>query len=246
METPIFIALSRQVALRDQMDIIANNVANMSTPGYRAQNMVFKEYLAKPKGQEKLEEKNYSMVEEYGQYQSTEAGPMQRTENPLDVAAQGPGYFGIQTPDGIMYTRDGSFQMNGKGELIDGAGQTVASAGGGSITIPAGAKQISIAHDGTISTDKGQAGQLMVMEFNDEQTLAPQGNGLYKAAASDPGTAATHTTVVEGMLEGSNVKPVLEMTRMIDVLRNYQSTQQILQSEHDRQRSMIERLSHST
>src|SRR5687768_13684666 len=103
MENSILVGFSHQMALKQQMDTIANNVANMSTPGYRAQNMVFTEYLAKPKGIEHP----LSMVMDYGQFQSTEAGPMQRTGNPLDVALEGPGYFGVQTPEGVMYTRAG-------------------------------------------------------------------------------------------------------------------------------------------
>lgn len=242
METPIFIGLSRQVALSASMDVIANNVANMSTPGFKAHNMVFTEYLAKPEGQEKLEEKTFSMVLDYGQYQLTEAGPMQHTGNPLDVALQGPGYFGVQTPEGIQYTRAGNFQVNTNGEIVTGSGMTVADTGGAPIVIPAGTKEVKITRDGTVSTEKGQIGQLMITEFANLQDLTASGNGLYKAPQNDPGTPATQTEALQGLLEGSNVKPVLEMTRMIDVLRAYQSTQQMLQSEHERQRAMVQRL----
>ena len=108
MENPIFIGLSRQLALQKNMDVIANNIANMNTPGYRAQNMVFTEYLADPKGARDP----LSMVLDYGHFQQTEEGPVSVTENPLDVALGGPGFFGVQTPEGIKYTRAGNFELN--------------------------------------------------------------------------------------------------------------------------------------
>jgi len=240
MENPIYIGLSRQVALRANMDIVANNVANMSTPGYRAQNMVFTEYLSKPKGMDD----SMSMVLDYGHFQVTEEGPMRRTTNPLDVALNGPGFFGIQTAEGIMYSRAGNFQLNNNGELVTGAGYQVAGAGGGPIIIPPEATEIKITADGTITTDQGQVGQLLVAEFPNIQELKARGNGLY--FSENPGIApAENTQVMQGMLEGSNVKPVLEMTRMIDVLRAYQATQKMLESEHERLRSMAQRLTGS-
>ena len=245
MENPIYIGLSRQVALRAQMDLIANNVANMSTPGYQAQNMVFTEYLEKPSGKNDAYGKQdpLSFVLDYGHYQVTEAGPMQYTSNPLDVSLNGPGYFGVQMPgsDETFYTRAGSFQINNLGELVTGRGQHVMSEGGGIITIPQDAKEIKIAEDGSISTEEGQVGRLKVVEFEDLQALEARGDGMY--ATEEEGKAAENTRVMQGMLEGSNVKPVLEMTRMIDVLRSYQQTQRLLQSEHERQRTMIQRLS---
>lgn len=238
MENTIYISLSRQVALRAQMDMISNNVANMSTPGYRSQNMVFQEYL-KDGGNDPLGET--SMVSSYGQYQNTQAGPLRQTGAPLDLALQGPGYFGIQTNDGTMYTRAGNFQINANGELTTGTGQLVASAGGGTISIPTDAREIVITKSGAVATDQGQIGQLMVQEFADLQALEPMGNGLYR----DPdgaGVPATETQVIQGAIEGSNVTPVLEMTRMIDVLRAYQTTHKAMTTEHDLQRSMIQKL----
>ncbi len=240
MENGIYTGLSRQVALQAQMDIVSNNIANMNTPGYRAQNMVFTEYLAKPNGYRKVQDP-LSMVLDYGQYQNTEAGPIRETGNPLDVAVQGPGWMGIQTPQGVMYTRAGNFQMNANGELITGHGELVAGDGGSAIVIPPEVKEINITHDGTISTDQGVVGKLMLVEFDNDQDLEAAGNGLYKtAAAAKP---AEKSMIVQGMVEQSNVQPVLEMTRMIDVLRAYQNTQRMLQSEHDRERNMIQRLS---
>ena len=241
MENSIYTGLSLQIALQAKMDLIANNIANLNTPGYKGQNMVFTEYIAKTDNGEKPKD-NLSMVLDFGHYQNTQAGPIQATGNPLDVALQGPGWFGVQTPEGTMYTRAGNFQINNNGELVTGTGLLVAGEGGGTITIPPDAREVKISNDGTIATDQGQIGRIGVFEFTNEQDLEAAGNGLYKAPANDPGAAAQNTQVLQGMLEGSNVQPVLEMTRMIDTLRSYQNTQRMLQNEHDRERTMIQRM----
>lgn len=244
MENPVFIGLSRQVALRSQMDLIANNIANMSTPGYRAQNMVFTEYLATPEGKQNEisdVEQNISQVLDYGHYQDSRPGAMEFTGNELNVALAGPGYLGVQAPDGeTAYSRNGIFQINLNGELVTGQGMPVLDEGGGIISIPEDSRFIKIGEDGSIATDQGVVGKLMVSEFENQQDLEAFGDNLYKtdAAPQEP----VNTRVKQGMIEGSNVQPVLEMTRMIEVSRAYQSTQNMLKSEHDRQRSMISKL----
>lgn len=239
MENSIYTGLSLQKALQAKMDIVANNIANISTPGYRGQNMVFTEYIAKTDNGDRLKD-DLSMVLDYGQYQTTQPGPMRATGNPLDVALQGPGWMSVQTPQGLMYTRAGNFQINVNGELVTGNGMPVGGEGGGTITIPAGTREVKIAKDGSVSTEQGQVGRIGVFEFENEQDLEANGNGLYSTKAQ--ANPAANTEVVQGMLEGSNVQPVVEMTRMIDVLRSYQNTQKMLQSEHERQRTMIQRL----
>lgn len=243
MENSIYIGLSKQVALRNQMNVIANNVANMSTPGYRAQNMVFSEYINKSPNNPKVPVKDdISQVLDVGHYQNTAAGSMSQTGNPTDVALNGSGYFGIQTNDGVMYTRAGNFQLNVNGELVTGAGNLVADTGGGTITVPDDSTEIRIDSKGVISNQDGELGQLMIVEFENEQELEAEGNGLYRAPEGTVFAEAAQTVAVQGMLEGSNVNPILEMTRMIDVLRTYQSTQKMLQDEHERQQGMLERI----
>jgi flagellar basal-body rod protein FlgF len=243
MENTIYVALSRQMALRSHMDIIANNVANMNTSGYRSQNMVFTEFVEKAEREDATKD-DLSFVLDYGHYQNTAPGPLKQTGHDLNAAIQGPGYFGVQTPDGVMYTRNGDFQINANGELSTGSGYLIADDGGGTLTIPRDASNIYISEDGAISTDEGEIGRLMVAEFENEQLLEAMGNGLYKSEA--PAIEASNSTVKQGMLEGSNVNPVLEMTRMIDVLRSYQSTQNMLNGEHDRQRTMIRQLTNTS
>ncbi len=237
MENSIYLGLSRQMTLRTNMDIIANNVANMNTPGYRGQNLLFHEYISNPRGQDDP----LSFVQDKGQYQVTTPGPVRATENPLDIYVNGPGFIGIQGPGGQpAFTRAGNFSMDGEGRLVTPAGFTVSSLGGGEIIIPQGSSEIKIDESGVISNQEGQIGQLEIVEFENIQELNPIGNNLYTTDAVP--VAAENSTVLQGHLEGSNVQPILEMTRMIDTLRSYQSVQNILQSENQRLRDAIQKL----
>lgn len=241
MENSIYLGLSRQVVLRNNMDIIANNVANMSTNGYRGQHLLFQEYISDPRGADDA----LSFVNDRGQYQISEPGPVTYTGNQLDAALEGPGFFGVQTPGGeVQYTRDGSFQIDGTGTLVTQAGFRVAGAGGGDINIPQGSTDIGIDANGVISNEDGPIGQLLIAEFQNIQNMEQRGNNLYaiEAAQVQP---ATETRVKQGMVEGSNVKPVVEMTNMIETLRDYQSVQRVMETENDRLRTAIQRLTRS-
>ncbi len=236
MENSIYVGLSGQVAMEQKMALIANNVANINTPGYRGQNALFKEFIS---DQRRMKE-DVSLVLDYGQYRVTDAGSVKETGNPLDVALVGPGFMGVQTPDGIQYTRAGNFALNMDGQLVTSQGRLVADAGGGAITIPQDAKYVSIDKGGIITTDQGQVATLMLSEFADYQRMEPAGNGLYKT--EQPAQPATETAVLQGKIEGSNVQPVLEMTRMIEVMREYQAVQNMMNNEQDRQRNGIQRM----
>ncbi len=236
MENSLYVGLSGQVALEQKMALIANNVANINTPGYRGQSAVFREYVSE---QPRMKE-DVSLVYSYGQYQITDPGPIKITGNPLDVALVGPGFMGVQTPDGVQFTRAGNFSLNQFGEVVTSRGYKVADQGGGTISIPPDAKYITIDQKGVVSTDAGPVGSIMMAEFKDYQKLDPAGNGLYRT--DEQPTPAAETTMIQGKIEGSNVEAVVEMTRMIDVSREYQAVQRIMQSEHDRQRSAIQKI----
>ena len=237
MENSLYIGLSKQVVLRENMNIIANNVANINTPGFRGQNMVFNEYISDPR----FMEEDMSLVLDYGQYQMTDPGSLSDTGNPLDIALVGDGFLGIQTLGGeIQYTRSGNLSLDAEGVLRNARGLAVMDDRGGEITIPNDATEITIDRQGVISTNQGEVANLMILEFGNPQELNPAGNGLYETTAV--GVPAERTTVKQGMLEGSNVQAVVEMTRMIDVHRTYQSVQHIMNSEHERLRTAAQRL----
>lgn len=239
MENAIYIGLSRQVTLGTQMNLLANNIANINTPGFKAQKPLFEEYLAKPDLMDQ-NQRQMSLVSDYGQFQVEAQGPMKFTGNPLDIALEGPGWMMVETATGTQYTRAGNFTLNAIGEVVTPSGHKVLDGGQKPITLPAGATDINVTEDGQITTSEGVAGQIGIMEFTNAQALNPSGNGFYTSEEQPQPALATKAR--GGMIEGSNVQGVLEMTNMIEVSRKYQSVNKMLQSEHDRQRSVIQRL----
>jgi len=244
MENSLYVGLSRQLVLEHAMTMVANNVANVNTPGYRAQNPMFQEYVAKA-GAGYSDQDPLSMVYDMGQYDTTTPGVVQVTGGTYDVALEGPGFMEVMTPSGAtQYTRAGDFSVNSNGELVTSAGFNVSGPGGNAIAIPAGTKEVVITKAGEITADGNVVGRISVVEFDNVQDLKPEGNGLY--SASVPGRAATETFVKQGVLEGSNVNAIQEMTRMIEINRTYQSTMRMLNSEHERQVGAIQKLARTT
>lgn len=239
MENATYVGLSYQAALERQMNVVANNIANISTPGFKARGIMFREQLIDQEGNNQ----SYSQVVPYAEYMDTKSGDLQQTSRPLDVALEGPGYFGVVTGQGVQFTRAGHFALNSIGEIVTPEGLRVADEGGAAIALPAGVSDIKILEDGTIVADNNAVGRLMVRQFPDEQALEPVGNALFKAPPGQEGVAAENTRVRQGVIEGSNVNGVLESSSMIEIMRNYQSVQRMMQSENDRMRSAIQRLS---
>ncbi len=237
MENSLYLGLSRQMTLQTNMNITANNIANMTTPGFRGQNMLFSEYLADTKGAED----ELSFVYDRGQYQNGQAGPLEQTDNPLDIALVGPGFFAVDGPgDAPTYSRAGNFQIGIDGSLQTSAGFGVLDEGGAPIQIPATAKELKIDDNGTISTEEGAIGKIQIVEFENIEELNPMGNNLYTTDAA--GAEATKTKAKQGYVEGSNVNAIIEMTRLIDISRNFQSMQQAMQGENERLRTAIQKL----
>lgn len=228
MESPSYIGLSRQMVLARQMDVIAHNIANVNTPAYNGEKMVFVDYLVRPQREEPM-----NFVQDYGTFRDLTEGPMSPTGNPLDVAISGEGYFSVQTPAGVRYTRHGRFMLNTENQIVNGQGLPVLNAGGAPIAVPPGRK-VTIADDGTVSTDAGAIGRIGVVSFADQQRMAREANGLFNADGQ-PAVPAEDASLLQGMLEQSNVEAIVEMTRMIDVSRSYESATRFLNSEHERQ-----------
>jgi flagellar basal-body rod protein FlgF len=236
MENPTYIALSRQNALRRQLDVVANNVANMNTTGFKQQRVLFTEFLERPAMHEQA-----SFVQDRAVVRDLAAGGMLQTGNTLDVALSGPGYFTVDTASGRRYTRNGSFRMDDQRQLVDGSGLPVLADNGQTITIPEGTSTIEIKGDGTVTTELGAVGRLNVVTFQREQLMTEVGSGLY-VSDEEPQPAPPETKVAQGMLEQSNVKPVVEMTQMIEINRQYQQAQKMIETEHERIRTVIQRL----
>ncbi|MGH6948704.1 MAG: flagellar basal-body rod protein FlgF [Kiloniellales bacterium] len=236
MENPGYIALSRQMALARQMEVIANNLANLNTPAFKGEGMLFTEYLEQVPGTDEV-----SYVQDIATYRNLSAGPISNTGNPLDVAINGEGHFVVETPAGERYTRNGVFSLDPNGRIVTAQGYPVLGQGGAPLIVPPNAGEIVVAGDGSVSTDIGPLGRLEVVTFDDLDTLAPVGAGLYDAADQEP-TPVAQPTVLQGAIEGSNVIGVIEMTNMIETSRSYQSTARLMEGEHDRQLRAIQNL----
>lgn len=236
MENVSYIGLSQQLAIQQQMEMTASNIANMSTPGFKAQAALFSDYLNTPKGGAAIKQ-----VQNSGSYRDLSPGSMAQTFNTFDVAIQGEGYFAIETANGTRYTRDGGFSMNSERELVTKSGDRVMGDGGGAIVIPPEVTNVTITPTGDISGNEGVISRLKIVTFDNEQMLKRAGGNLYEADGAAE-IAIETPRVAQGALEQSNVNPILEMNKMIELLRLFQASQKILQNDHDRIRGMIEKL----
>ncbi len=237
MENLTYIGLSQQMALSQLMDVTANNIANMNTPGFKSQNLMFKEYV----NQTRQEGEKISQVQDYGSYRNLSQGTLTQTQNSLDAAIDGKGYFTVQTAQGIRYTRDGSFSLDSSGNIVTKSGDQVMGDGNSPLTVQQGAGHITINSDGSVSTELGTVGKLKLASFGDEQSLAPVGNNLFDAQGA-PEQTVDKPHVMQGMIEGSNVQPITEMNRMVEISRMYQAAQHMIMTDHDDQRTMIQHL----
>ncbi|WP_366656470.1 flagellar hook basal-body protein [Fodinicurvata sp. EGI_FJ10296] len=240
MDATSYIAISGQGALRRQMDVVANNLANMGTTGYKAQGMLFSDYLNLPDRPGPKAGLGIRQVTDLAVTSDHSQGEMEHTGNMMDNALNGPGFFVVETSGGPRYTRSGTFAIDAERRLIDANSLPVLDDNDAPIVIPEDAGQLSISTSGEIESDAGPLGRLKVVEFEDPGTLEPLGGGLFVGNAVPAEAEATE--VVQGMREASNVIPIAEMTRMIDISRAYQKTQNILESEHERQRTAIREL----
>jgi len=240
MENAQLIGLSRQMALQRQMDVVANNMANLNTTGFKAEQLLFEEYQM-PVAKDRdfaFADQRLSFTEDWTTIHDMSAGAVTDTGNPLDVALDGEGFITVQTPDGERYTKAGSLAIDATGTLVDLQGNPVMSELG-PIHFTATETDISISADGTIASSEGIKGKLKVVEFADPQAATREGNNLW--AGGDP-QPATETRVVQGAVEKSNVSGIAEMTEMIRVQRAYESAASMQDKQDEMRRTAIQRL----
>jgi flagellar basal-body rod protein FlgF len=236
MENVSYVGLSQQLALQQQIEVTANNIANMSTPGYKTQGILFLDYMTKPKDGETI-----NQAYDFATYRDLSVGSQLPTSNPLDVAISGEGYFAIETSDGVRYTRDGSFVLNAERQVVNAQGNPLLDEGGSPITIPPEDNNITISSDGVISGKTGDLGRLKLVTFANQQMMKKEGDNLYTTGGQSE-TPVENRRVAQGLVEASNVNPVVEMNRMIELMRLFQATQKMLDNDHDRIRGSIQKL----
>ncbi|WP_424813836.1 flagellar basal-body rod protein FlgF [Roseococcus sp. YIM B11640] len=240
MDSPGYIILSRLSAQMRASSVAANNLANAETPGFRASRPVFSELVTRQNGVG-AQGRNAAYSWDRATWRDLTPGPITTTGNPLDVAIQGSGYFAIETPGGERYTRAGRFTISAEGRLVDQQGNAVLNVNSQPIAIAAGDARIEIRGDGTIRSENGVIGQLRIVRFEDEQDLRAEGDRLFDAGGQEA-EAVARPSLVQGAVEGSNVRSVTEMTRMMAELREFQIASQFLDHEGERQQSAIDRL----
>lgn len=240
IENAQLISLSRQIALQRQMDVVANNMANINTTGFKAENLLFEEYVMPVARDQNFPTINQplSYVQDWATMHDMSGGAMVQTGNELDVALNGTGFFAVQTGAGERWTKSGAFQISSNGTLVDASGNPVLGEGG---PIQFGPEEtgILIATDGSVSSSAGPKDRLRLVEFANVQDLTREGSNLY--AGGTP-VAATNTRAMQGFVERSNVSGVSEMAEMIRVTRSYESIASLTQKQDDLRRSAIQRL----
>ena len=240
MENTAYIALSGQSALKRQMSVIANNLANMNTTAYKGEKMMFVEHLVKSKGSKTFIPQKLTYTRDVAQYQNLTEGPIKNTGNPLDVAIHGDGYFVVDTPDGDRYTRNGHFSLNNEGKLVNLNNQAILSDAGAPFFFSPEDSDIQITADGLISTRNGEIGKIKIVKFDSPQSLQKTASGLY--TTEDQPVDVTRPNLMQEYLESSNVNPMSEITKMINVQRAYDSVRTFIDKEDQRQKRMVQQL----
>ncbi len=250
MQNSLLVGLSRQVALERELDVVANNIANLNTTGFKTDGAVFEEFISPTARADNFlaADRRVSFVHDRATWINLSQGPLERTGNPLDVAIDGRGFLAVQTPNGERYTRNGAMQINNNGELVTSEGYQVLGESG-PITFQPKDRNITISPDGTISVREGnnaatesQRGQLRVTSFDRPGFLQKDGSSVFKAPPNITSQADKTSRIVQGTVEKSNVQSVLEMTRMIEVTRSYSQIAALLSQQSDLQRTAIEKL----
>ena len=252
MENTGYIALSRQDMLQREMAVIANNLANMNTPAFKSEALMAIEHVTETKMKGIRGTSTVSLVRDVATVRDMTEGPLMATDNPLDLAINGTGYFVLETDNGERYTRHGNFLLNGEGQITNSAGNPLLDDAGQPIVIPQGSSEIEISRDGIVSAvdpeNGNQAaalGRVQVVNFDNPYQLKRKENGLLEAPQGVRPQAAEQAEVIQGMVEGSNVRGIIEMTKMIEVTRRYSSASKIMEGDHERIRKAINSLTTS-
>ncbi|MBU6444365.1 MAG: flagellar basal-body rod protein FlgF [Alphaproteobacteria bacterium] len=240
MDNTLLISLSQQVAAYRAMDVIANNLANVSTPAYKREAMQFREYVDQlPAAAGQSGPQSISFVQDAGTVSDLTEGKLDHTGAPYDLAINGKGYFQIQTANGTRYTRDGHFLLNSDGELVTASGDPVLG-DGGPVTVTPNDGDIHIADDGTVSGKQGQISKISLVDFPNDQALVKDGTNLYSTTQAP--TQVTNSQILQGTIEASNVQPVVEISRMLEIMRAYQATTSLTKSQSDLKLQAIDKL----
>ena len=239
MDNALYVGLSRQLTLQRQLDVAANNLANLDTAGFKVEQLMLQsDPMRATQAGSGSDAIRY--VIDSGIARAFTPGALEKTGSSLDVAIEGNGFFQVQTPDGVRYTRDGRFSLDAQGRITTQAGDPVLDGSGSPITVDPKKGEVAIAKTGQVSQGGQPVGKIGVMGFADLSGLSKQGDGLFSSAETP--TAAADAGVRQGYLERSNAQPVVEVTHLVEINRAYERIANMLNSAHDLSRSAIQRL----
>ncbi len=234
MDAAGYTTLNRQSGLMREMAVVANNIANASTAGFRREGVVFSEFVA---GMD--QDPSLSMAHASGRLVDLSQATLAQTGGSFDFAIQGEGFFLIETPQGERLTRAGVFMPSAEGELVTPDGNRLLDAGGAPVFVPPDAKGVALSRDGTLSANGQPIAQIGLWQPADPMALRHQSGTLFEGGTLEP---VEDGVVMQGMLEDSNVQPVSEIARMIEVQRAYELGQKFLDAEDERVRGVIQAL----
>ncbi len=240
MENGLYIGLSRQLGLRQQLDMVANNLANSNTGAYRADRMAFHDLLVRTQATRASGELAFN--EAVNIARDPREGALQITRDPLDVALRGDGWFSVLAPQGVLYTRSGTLVVDSENRLALPDGNLLLDRGEQIINLPQGWETISISPEGAVYVDNDRITQLSVVEFDDGNALEKLDSLYYRASDGQARVFAEQTRILQGARELSNVEPVRELVQLIDVERSYQQMATYLDIEDRRVQEAIRTL----
>jgi flagellar basal-body rod protein FlgF len=239
MDNTIYVGLSRQMILERELDITANNLSNVDTVGYKFESMISNDDpVTMPTLGQPPTAVNF--VAGVGVARDFTQGSLTQTGAPFDVAIDGRGFFQINTANGPRYTRDGRFRMDASGTIVDQDGDPVD--GGGGIVVDPKKGPVTISPNGVVSQDGQNVGKLAVYNFDSLAALSKDGNNQYRNDSNLTPTAAPNAQVRQGFLESSNVEPIRQITRLIEINRAYDSIASMMSTTADLSDSSIQRL----
>jgi flagellar basal-body rod protein FlgF len=240
MNIASLVAASRLVAQERAIQVTAMNLANVNTPGFQASRVQFAEWLDPQRNGAALPgEPRIAYTQDRATWRDSTQGTLTSTGNPFDLALHDGGYFTVNTARGPRLTRNGKFGPLPNGTIGDDAGNPLLDVTGQPIQMAPGDTQITIKGDGSVASQNGPLGKIGVVKPDDPAKLQAEGTSLFRA--DTPTAQAAVPAVVQGVLEGSNVPPVLEVTQMMNGLRDYEFTTQLIQAEDDRIQSTIDK-----
>jgi flagellar basal-body rod protein FlgF len=234
MDNSIYITLSRQLTLFRDMAVTANNIANADTPGYNAEKMMFTDYLVDDGNRHKM-----AFNQDISSYRDLSQGPLRQTGNPFDLAISGPGYFMVETALGTRYTKAGNFTIGSDGMLMTTTGNPVLDIDGGRVFVEPTDREITIGETGaiTVRTPAGareERGQVGMVEFANEQAMERVNAQLYKTDQEPQ--EPVQARMLQGVIESSNISPVLELVRTTELSRSTTSTAKFIEVMYDLER----------